>query len=376
MQNLEMPDFFTYLPPEIIIDILSRLPVRTIISCRRVCRSLLGLVDSPEFAELHLPRSVPNLAIYQRIGHRKPYKVYEFVEDLARRKYSPFCYIVFNFNYKFSHDAYIHSSVDGFLFMYTRSPRRPRDLLICNPVTRDYITLPYFTDNLFLDHILGFGVSKVTCQYKLVRIYRFTREFVPPECEVYTVGTGSWRSIEHASPIMYKGRKGAYLNGKLHWLATDSEGYQLISCFDLETELFTAFLAPPKSPDDYCPCISALGDCLCVCLNVADEFIIWTMKEYGDEKSWEKEFVIRKPIHDILRGKFCGFYFPLKVFKTGEILVGEEDGPILFCYLTKSRTIKEIDAFRVHSFIHTSTVIYTPSFLPARMFVTENVNTF
>lgn len=130
-------DFFTYLPPEIIIDILSRLPIQTIISCKRVCRSLLVSVDSPEFAELHISKSVPNLAIYQGMGRRKPYKVFEFVDDLDRRKSAPFCYIVFKFNFKFPHDAYIHSSVNGLLFMCVRSLRRPQNILICNPVTHD-----------------------------------------------------------------------------------------------------------------------------------------------------------------------------------------------------------------------------------------------
>ncbi|KAL0314219.1 UNVERIFIED_CONTAM: hypothetical protein Sangu_2266300 [Sesamum angustifolium] len=41
--------------------------------------------------------------------------------------------------------------------------------------------------------------------------------------------------------------------------------------------------------------LAVLGDCLCLCDNSSEfDIDIWVMKEYGVEKSWAKEIVIRK----------------------------------------------------------------------------------
>lgn len=360
-------DFFTNLPPEITIDILLRLPIESILSCKCVCKPWVHLVESPEFAELHLSKSVLGLAVFQGAGRSKPYRILEFVDELGPKNSAHYYNVVLRFN--FPHHAHIHSSVNGLLFMYDQDFWRPQNLFICSPITRDYLKLPPARpDSLFYHHTCGFGVSKMTGQYKLVMIFRDCIEFAPPECEVYTLGTGSWRSIAAGSPLRYEGHIAAFLNGNLHWLAFDSKGYPRISCFDLETELFSTFSSPPNRPYDpeFC-CFSALGDCLCLCDNSDDEIVVWLMKEYEDEKSWTKEFIIKKTYRGL-----WGFRFPIKVFKDGKILIAEEDSPGLLCYSNKTRTIHEIDTFDTYS--RTSTVFYTPSFLSVKMFVTENVS--
>lgn len=87
------------------------------------------------------------------------------------------------------------------------------------------------------------------------------------ECHVYTLGTGSWRSIASGDPLDYRGNTtGAFVNGNLHWLACDLNGSQWISCFDLETEVFSTFPCPhlPGSRG-FGGHLSVLGDCLCYC---------------------------------------------------------------------------------------------------------------
>lgn len=56
-------DLFENLPSDIITEILSRLPVRTIATCKCVGKSWLQLIESPQFAKHHLSKSVPCLAI-------------------------------------------------------------------------------------------------------------------------------------------------------------------------------------------------------------------------------------------------------------------------------------------------------------------------
>ncbi|KAH6759373.1 hypothetical protein C2S51_019608 [Perilla frutescens var. frutescens] len=348
---MKQDNSFTNLPPEIIIDILSRLPIRTIL--------------------------FPCLAVFRGTGRSKPYEIFEFVDDLDPKISPPHCNRVFNFS--FPHQELIHSSVNGLLFLCNRD-HKPRDIFICNPITRDYITLPPSPESsspiglLQLD-VFGFGVSKMSGKYKLIRVFQHCSGHAASKCEVYTLGTGSWRGVAASGPLEYKWNTvGAFLNGNLHWLAYDLKGYYpRISCFDLETELFSSCSAPP-SPDDRHDVwsLSALGDCLCLCDNSADdEIVIWLMKEYGDEKSWIKEFIIKKPVHR----DFIGFLFPVKVFKDGDILIAEERCGELF-FSNKAKTIKKCGLLEFHSCYGTSTVVYTPSFLPVKMFAMENVRSF
>lgn len=257
-------DFFTYLPPEITINILSRLPIRATMSCSCVSRSWLDLIKTPEFDKYRLSQSVPGIAVFEGETPPMPYKIYEFVDEVDPLDSVHYYNVAFNFS--FPHSELIHSSVHGLLFLFDHNVR-PHKLFICNPITRDYIKLPdphlafFFKPHPHklpppppptpqypssskresqLD-TFGFGVSKMSGQYKVVRVYheRLHNQGLglnQPECQVYTLGTGSWRSIEASGGLKYECNSvGAFLNGSFHWLVYDLELCPWISCFDFET---------------------------------------------------------------------------------------------------------------------------------------------
>lgn len=193
---------------------------------------------------------------------------------------------------------------------------------------------------------------------------------------MYTVGTGSWRRIPSPSPLKYvDNNKGAFLNGNIHFLANTPKVYR-ISCLDLETEVFTVFSAPSHDPFKY-RAICVLRGCLCVCDNAADELTsdeevdIWLMKDYGDDKSWTKVFVISKEI----MSDFLGIISPIKVFKNGDALM-EWGGSKLLYYSSETRTIRHVDVSGLDRDIYTTTAIYAPSFLCLQTFAGENVSSF
>ncbi|KAL1557562.1 F-box protein CPR1-like [Salvia divinorum] len=84
-------DFFKCLPPEIEVNILSRLPTRAATVCKCVCKSWLVLLATPEFVNSHMSRSVPGLAVET---DPKSYEVFEFVNELG-----------FNFGEEYQRDA-------------------------------------------------------------------------------------------------------------------------------------------------------------------------------------------------------------------------------------------------------------------------------
>ncbi|KAH6826256.1 hypothetical protein C2S53_001693 [Perilla frutescens var. hirtella] len=372
-------NFFTYLPSEIIVNILSRLPIRSIIRCKHVCKSWLDLLVTPEFVRSHISKSVPGLVVFVRNPQIKPYKFVEFVDELDPNFDEHRWNAVFNFNLPFH--VPVHSEANGLLFLW-----EPDFLIICNPITRDYITFPFPLDNSsVLLESYGFGVSRISGQYKVVGMF-FKKEIDTPqqaevsrsECLVYSVGTGSWRRIASAALLDYEFKydTGAFLNGNLHWLAhaRDLNGYsERISCFVLETELFSTCSPPPRDDPRGFRNLSVLGGCLCLCDNLGCEFpseydiAIWLMKEYGDEKSWTKEYVICKMFH----ADFLVFLCPIKVFEDGDILM-EIGIQRLVYYSNKTETIREVDV----SGSDCTAISYTPSFVSLKTIAMENVVSF
>ncbi|KAL7119960.1 hypothetical protein ACP275_02G094100 [Erythranthe tilingii] len=376
------------LPSEIVIEILSRLPIRTIGICKRVCKSWRDLLQTREFVDCHLSKSMHGLVVCHGF---MTYDVLAFEEELdlenRERSYNPLTKLDCNEVLISIFD--VKGSVNGLLFLHPLSSVAT-DYYVCNPITREYIEFPFeqrLLDAYYNDVVnYGFGVSKVTGQYKVVRIARIRKSI----CHVYTLGTRKWRRIVDPGPQLGKNQhsNGAFINGRLHWFVEDPALSRLISCFDLETETFSTFSYPPLSTRGrHFQVLVALGDYLCICDNGdEDEIALWLMKEYGDEKSWTKEFVIRKSPELINRyGQSCGIVYPVKVFEDGHVLMTWEDLDLnmflkMFYYSNKTNTTRVIDAYDVFgitsSGIPMQAMTHTPSFLSLKSFPKEYVNKF
>ncbi|KAL9173350.1 hypothetical protein ABFS82_03G108100 [Erythranthe guttata] len=386
-------DFFRNLPPEITIDTLSRLPIRTIIRCRLVCKSWRNLIQTREFADSHLSKSASGIVITS--GFSRYLEIYEFVDELDLESHELHYNPVTEFNCdNFIESFELQSSAKGLLF-FGVVESEPSALHICNPLTREFIQLPNYEVVYSLPTLVncGFGVSKITGQYKVVRIvhecicdpHTFKLlKYTNCVCHVYTLGTGTWRKIAPGAPFGSDWYSvGVFLNGSLYWLVTDFEGYNLISCFDLETEIFSTFPPPSLLKRERRPGgleLVALGDYLCVCDNTSDdEIVMWLMKECGDEKSWTKDFVVRISDSDFLRGYggSCEIAYPIKVFKDGDILMVLSD-LYIFYYSNKTKTTTPVYMLGVYEDIGgLKALLHSSSFLSLETsFPIENVRPF
>ncbi|KAL7156007.1 hypothetical protein ABFS83_03G113900 [Erythranthe nasuta] len=381
--------FFRIIPPEIVIDILSRLPIRTIAECKCVCSSWRDLLQTAEFAHTHLSKSVAGLIF----GFKWDFlnlKILEFVDerglDFESHDLHYSLLTKFNSSMGFNQRFELLSSANGLLFTRFLNPN-PNPLFICNPITREYIQIPSTENSLYRNPAVityGFGVSRKTRRYKLVRVlheyedYSFEK-ITNSGCHVYTLGTGIWRSVGYAPPFEnFKRINGLFLNGNLHWLVDITDASLCIICFDLETEVFSTF-SPPRYSEKYAVVISALGDCLCVCDNSSeDDVVVWLMKEYGDEKSWTKQFVIRKSTEFVTDSDSGpATMYPVKVFKDGDILMVCFD-MYAICYSNKTKTTIDFDMLGVYdgALGFGAMLLHTPSFLSLRSFQLENVGSF
>ncbi|XP_047943174.1 F-box protein At4g22390-like [Salvia hispanica] len=319
----------------------------------------------------------------------KSFEVIEFLEELGFDFDENRGDVDFNFELPF--DEPIHSSANGLIFLRGVDHG---DLILCNPITRDYIKLPSPRQTTSKDQLavenFGFGVSRTSGLYKVARIFVKTplredyQKFPSPmfqyECQVYTVGTGTWRKVSSGSPRRFFDEFGGLLfNGNLHWMVIEKITGNLVEqicCLDLETELFCTFSLPHPPPSPflvmglhYHKAPSVLRDCLCVSHFAYDGgIVIWSMKEYGDEKSWTKEVLTREVCGEFSRS--C----PIRIFENGDILI-ECDRKRLFYYSNKTKAGYDL-FFREDQEEHISTTMHAPSFLSLENFAVENVSSF
>ncbi|TYI05949.1 hypothetical protein ES332_A10G124900v1, partial [Gossypium tomentosum] len=121
--------------------------------------------------------------------------------------------------------------------------------------------------------------STATNQYKLLQSYYPTLELNYPMAEIYTIGSGTWRSIGNTPTGSVSLPFNAFLNGALHW-SKSSLGGEFINSFDFDTERF-GIVPPPdhfqeldKESGD--TTTGVLGGCLFIIhLAISELFEIW-----------------------------------------------------------------------------------------------------
>ncbi|KAK9074103.1 hypothetical protein SSX86_006700 [Deinandra increscens subsp. villosa] len=395
------------LPSHIMVDILSRLPVKTIVHCNCVCKSWRNLVSDPHFANIHLSRSPAGLIIHHmkdlRPGLDKP-GVLRWVEikyelDHQRLHHDPVMSLDLGLA-PILRDAKLLQvgSVNGLICLWEFGPNID-NTYICNPITREYLSLPrqkYYKDG-HASIAYGFGVGLQTKEYKVIRTFQ---ECIPPkpceasekrvrEAEVYTLGMGQWRSLGHV-PYWLSGQRGQFLNGNAHWFVSDEDSPEKLCSFNIEKETFQLFPSPSCDTIDdgeiAFQSLVVLKGCLCQADTSYDEEItIWVMKEYGVKKSWHKEVVIKKRgglmwesaylLEDLItpftEWRLWDPVYPIQGLNDGSILMVYY-GHVILKYCSETKTIEKIEMFERYL----SGIAYRPSFVKLGRFESERVQVF
>ncbi|PKI62866.1 hypothetical protein CRG98_016703 [Punica granatum] len=330
-----MPDSAWELPLDLTAEILSRIPVRTLVRFESVCNSWRRLIQSPSFISLHLNRSA-NLGDGARsllVKHRCPATDKRLISllsgdslemvspvDIPRHMYSPNLKVVGSCNglVCLSHDCFCNFGAPIFLW---------------NPATRESRALPKFAispENLRLPkarfHVAhGFGYHHAIDDYKVVRIaFEYSRNMACFRAELFALSEGLWREVP-ALPCRVYSPGCVVLNGVLYWLAYDcgSDGLMLILSFDLRDEVFRRVYLPDLGyrPDSYFMRLTVYERSLCLMAykdgGRAQRWDLWVMYGGAGEESWTKRSSIGPIIH---RPLACG--------ANGEILVAKSDGTL------------------------------------------------
>ncbi|GKV15000.1 hypothetical protein SLEP1_g25801 [Rubroshorea leprosula] len=346
------------LPLDMLLEILSRLPIVSLIHFKTTSHGGYDLIADPGLPLMFRNRvndSNPCLILYNgNFVASGPWQLY-FVdsEGCSRRvrKIDPPHHSEVDNLVGSCHGLLCLSLIDG--------SSASHSLLIYNPFVGDAVRVPPANPFPNQIEVFGFGFHPRTGEFKVIRIlwYKKILTFVDPALDVeeveevnegfaivdklmvqvFTVGTTEWREIE-ATPPQFKhviGPPEALVEGSLHWVRVVDRGglgliFGIIS-FELADEVFEEIPHPP------CQQLVSRGYSLSVLsgylsaagLVDAGHFDIWMMKQYHVEESWVKQF----SFDPYFAGGWPSYskIFPevICALKNGEILLQYDDSSLV-----------------------------------------------
>ncbi|KMT17808.1 hypothetical protein BVRB_2g033470 [Beta vulgaris subsp. vulgaris] len=314
------PKHMKDLHQEIIVDILTRLPTKSIGRFRCVSKKWKSLLSQPHFIKTqlnrtkHLPREEESLILFSDESeslYSTQLKNADSLSEEITASASKFCLD----DHRFDSETFYRNmaSCDGLILVKDEEDK----LVLANPTTKETKVLPcspYALDPRASFTMYGLGYDSVSDDYKVVTISYHDAVTVLADEEaddsedetdctemyvnVYSVRHGNWKRAESSPYDHAVGHhaSGVCVDGYIYWLASISSDFSsVIAAFDLGEEVFSE-VPPPSSVD----CkefvfyqLVALEGYLCMFSpNRDSEIDFWVMKEYDVEESWTKVTII------------------------------------------------------------------------------------
>ncbi|PIA39459.1 hypothetical protein AQUCO_02600127v1 [Aquilegia coerulea] len=310
------------LPEVILIEILLRLPVRTLLRCKCVSKDWFELLSSQYFVQLHLNHAHANSIVVFTSGERYSLVVGRSFE--YERNGIKTCYKT-----EFPYYTSVVASCNGFVCLWDYCQSL---VILCNPATREHIKVRHCLKIHPSRFSLGFGHDPVTNTYKVVAIknarYSCTLDDGSGEAYVYTLGTKKWRKFSTSTSLCLFGVYNVpYVNGALHWMfqsktPVKTQCADSIIAFHLGKEEFreipwiqTSIANQSYQTEEVC--LGELQGCLSLFYTSYNGVThIWSMKDYGIQESWMK-------LHSFMVPSRCvnpSYIKPLFIQRNSDIL--------------------------------------------------------
>ncbi|XP_062088509.1 F-box protein CPR1-like [Humulus lupulus] len=334
----------TNVPPEIITDILIRLPVKDLLRYRCVSKPWCSLIDSHDFIKRHLSHSKET---YSNTGLVLNWSELYWV-DLDTLNSA----VELNHPIDFGGGTEVLGSCNGLLALFNSYD----DVALWNPFTKRYRNLPiteieFPSDGLCVGQymIYGFGHDPINDDYKLIRLIQFygdDDDSFDSEVKVYSLKAKTWKRIkDFPYYLRYNRSYGVHVGNALHWVVSRkpiSDVSKLIGAFDIVSEEYHVVPQPDYVDDDFCMTLNVLGGCLCLICNYTsnqsndfsreskvDRVDIWVMKEYGVKESWTKLYSVVQS--DVISS--FNYVFPVTYLKyPGNKILMDQDSKKFILY--------------------------------------------
>ncbi|XP_026377070.1 F-box protein CPR1-like isoform X1 [Papaver somniferum] len=309
------------IPDKIYSLIISRLPVRSVLTCKCVCNSWLNLISTPDFVEMHLNFHRENSTslmlggkqedksdvIYSIGYHSLASSLLTQIEDnnknndvedsntsvemdpvnlsgIVRMDY-PFKYLGLTVD--------LFGSCNGLVCLWFHDDYcddSQQFFCLWNPATKEYKKISQAPNRFTYFHIklyaLVYDLSAKDYKFVIV-VHSETSSLV----HVYSLASDSWTTIL-TTPFKFPfvRKSGVLVNGELHWLAMVRNEY-CIASLDISNKIFKEILLPSETLELIT--MGVLEGNLCILVEGGFHVIeVWAMQEYGVRESWTKRYTI------------------------------------------------------------------------------------
>lgn len=280
------------LPGEIIEEILSRLPVKSLLKFRCVSKPWRSLIGSKRFTQKHLDYSMQNANFaHHCIISTSPGPPRELRQCSLRSMLDdPFTdqFKTCDLSNVGSEPICIVGCCNGLVCVLLEG----KSFMLWNPSTKMTKNLPAFDRKVKHGHIecYGFGLNESSGDYRVFGILSvFCVAGYEAIAKVYSLEANSWelvkyRCVYRVSPF---GEGGKYASGRLHWPGTLRVDWDIAS-FDLGSLEFGRVERPSYPDSGFNECMGVIGGCLSMLCDYKSHLDVWIMKEYGVRESWDR----------------------------------------------------------------------------------------
>ncbi|KAK7284390.1 hypothetical protein RJT34_19135 [Clitoria ternatea] len=288
------------LTQELIVQILLRLPVKSLVRFQCVSKTWFSLISDPQFAKSHFDLAFkPPTHKLVLLADSEILSIdfnASLHDDSASSALTPPNYFQFSQPYS---SAQILGSCRGFLLLDCG------DLCLWNPTTGSYKQIcmspigSNLLDAMFFTFLYGFGYDPSKDDYLVVMVSYDPNTHDSTRAEMFSLRANGWKEMEgtHLSYMNCSddARVGKLLNGAIHWLAYRYDVLvDLIVAFDLTERSFSDIPLPIDFEIDMNFCeLEVLGGFLSLYVVGCDSPAeIWVMEEYKVQSSWTKTIVV------------------------------------------------------------------------------------
>ncbi|XP_058742002.1 F-box/kelch-repeat protein At3g06240-like [Vicia villosa] len=321
-----------FLPFELIIEILLRLPVKPLLHFRCVCKSWLSLISSNTFATSHFEHAATHRRLLIKRSALQPLSI---DVDSSFHDASACASLSLDF-IRSQRCVEVRGCFRGFLCFYN-----DKHIYLLNPSTGLIKQIP--DSPILLNHryelLSGFVYYQPTDDYLIVSGFSEYDDPVPRPIKlmIFSLRANKWKPIEVASHLPYMETSvseftpkcGLFLNGSIHWMVHNYEkSKNVIIGFDIK-EMTISEIA---LPDDFILSYSRnhsiyydlleVGGLINAWVKDLNTVKIWVMQKYGVHSSWTKiiQFSIDPVLHKSLLDIVC-------LTKCGDIVgINDVDG--------------------------------------------------
>ncbi|XP_058187806.1 F-box/kelch-repeat protein At3g23880-like [Rhododendron vialii] len=354
------------LSEDLLMEILCRLPVKTLLQLKSVCQNWYALIQNPNFIYLHHYRTASiaadentdSLLVKRFLDGGLGGGVLSFVPNEAPVEDIDISSTGLDIKH-----LQILGPCNGVVCLTRYGLNSP--LVLCNPSVKEFRVLPQPSYKNDRRSNLGFGYDPFTDDYKVVRFAKMgmgipTRG-IDGKIEIYYSSTDSWRVVDTESPFQsgFHCCHDSYTswNGDCFWYAYRYHNGGAVIMFSMTDEVFEEMPVPEVCfLDEYSEKkLFVLNNCLAMVIYpnswsnpflwppeeflIEKSFDIWVMNKEDVEVSWTKKFTV---------GPFERFDWALGFRQNGEFLLESGYGQVM-SYNLNSQERKE---YEVHDQVH------------------------